>query len=70
MTGRMTVVDAGMEGDSTGLELSGPDGPVTVSSVGPDGAAVTFRGCKCFDTVKEAEGTHLRFPPPGPNMLT
>ena len=38
-----------MEGDGTGLELSGP--------IGPDGAAVTFRGCEHFDTVKEAEGT-------------
>ena len=42
MTGQTTVVDAGMEGDSTELELSGPDGPVTISSAGPDGAVVTF----------------------------
>ena len=28
-----------MEGDGTGLELSGPDGPVTISSARPDGPA-------------------------------
>ena len=49
-----------MEGDSTRLESSGPDGPTTYSltgPIGPDGAAVTFRGCERFDMVKEAEGT-------------
>ena len=49
-----------MEGDGTGLKSSGPDWPATDSltrPIGPDRAAVTFRGCKHFDTVKEAEGT-------------
>ena len=64
-------MDAGMEGDSTGLKSSGPNGPVNVSSARPDGpatdsltgpvrpdrAAVTFQGCKHFDMVKKAEGT-------------
>ena len=41
----MTVVDAGMEGDGTRLESSGPNGPATDSLTGPIGpnrAAVTF----------------------------
>ena len=49
-----------MEGDGTVLESSGPDGPATDSltgPIGPDGAAVTFQGCECFDMVKETEGT-------------
>ena len=49
-----------MECDGTILESSGSDGPTTDSltgPIGPDRAAVTFRGCERCDMVKEAEGT-------------